>query len=636
MNRNLSIIFSAFLLIISGINPLYAQRDSNLKKQLQTNVKTADSEKNAILTNQSEAIQAMKTDQMADSIRMLQLRNELLQLGARDNAKKQALATERDKIRIKDSLRRIVQKLKIDSLRSTVSGFPVSLGQDTLFFIYAKLGSFSPKERAEADMKRILKLTEDYYYNADSIKITKSEFTTDINYEDQVLFSISDLDAMWMNSTREKLAEEYKITIANAIRVYKAENSWQAIIRDILLAALVLAILYLIIFSLNRLFRRIKTKIEKRRGDKLKGLKIKDYEFLDAKRLASVIFSLINILKWVLILTLIYLTLPVLLGIFPWTGGLAGQLISYFLDPIKHILLSIWYYLPNFFTIIVLLIFFRYLLRILSYFKSEIERGILKIPGFYTDWANPTFQIIRVLVLAFMVIVIFPYLPGSDSQVFKGVSVFLGVLFTFGSAGALSNIVAGLVLTYMRAYRIGDRVKIGEATGDVIEKSMLVTRIKTIKNEIVSIPNSTVMNSHTTNFSAEAAEHGLIIHTTVTIGYENPWRHIHELLIKAALATDLIEKNPLPFVLQTSLNDFYVSYQINAYTRVANQLHNTQSHLHQNIQDMFNEAGVEIMSAHYKYIRDGNQSTVPPDHLPEDYVAPSFRVKNSEKEETKD
>ena len=200
----------------------------------------------------------------------------------------------------------------------------------------------------------------------------------------------------------------------------------------------------------------------------------------------------------------------------------------------------------------------------------KLKEAALKIPGFYVDWANPTFQIIRVLMLAFALIIIFPYLPGSDSQIFKGVSVFLGVLFTFGSAGALSNVVSGLVLTYMRAYKIGDRVKIGEVTGDVVEKSLLVTRIKTIKNEIVSIPNSTVMSSHTTNFSAEAAEHGLIIHTTVTIGYDNPWRQIHDLLIKAALATELIEKDPAPFVFQTSLDDFYVSYQINAYTHDAN------------------------------------------------------------------
>ena len=230
------------------------------------------------------------------------------------------------------------------------------------------------------------------------------------------------------------------------------------------------------------------------------------------------------------------------------------------------------------------------------------------------------------LVFAFMLIIIFPYLPGSNSPIFKGVSVFLGVLFTFGSAGALGNLVSGLVLTYMRAYRIGDRIQIGQVVGDVVEKSILVTKIKTIKNEIVSIPNSTVMSSHTTNFSADAAEHGLILHTSVTIGYDTPWRQIHELLIKAALATDLIEKSPAPFVFQESLNDFFVTYQINAYTFAPNQQHKTYSFLHQHIQDAFNEAGVEIMSPHYSNIRDGNKSTVPAEHLPKDYSAPSFRV----------
>ena len=277
----------------------------------------------------------------------------------------------------------------------------------------------------------------------------------------------------------------------------------------------------------------------------------------------------------------------------------------------------------------VVLFLFRYFLRLLAFFKTEIERGRLKISGFYVDWANPTFQIIRVLVFAFMLIIIFPYLPGSNSAIFKGVSVFVGVLFTFGSAGALSNLVSGLVLTYMRAYKIGDRIQIGQVIGDVVEKSVLVTKIKTIKNEIVSIPNSTVMNSHTTNYSAEASEHGLILHTSVTIGYDTPWKTIHELLIKAALATDLIEKNPAPFVFQEKLDDFYVVYQINAYTRAPNQQHITYSFLHQHIQDAFNEAGVEIMSSHYSNIRDGNKSTVPDDHLPKDYVAPSFRVKDT-------
>jgi len=629
MNRIFSAVFIAWSFILSGINPLYAQSDSNSKKQIPGSEKKIDSEKNEILTRQSEEFQIIKGQQIEDSIRLLQLKKEILLLGTADQVKKRALSNERDQLNNRDSLRRILQKSKIDSLRSTVNGFPVFISRDTLFYLFTKLGSYSPRERAKVVSNRIYKLAEEYYYTEDSLMITPSELTTDITYKDETIISISDLDAVWMNSTREKISADYKTIIAQAIRVYKAENSWQAITKEVFLALLVLVLLFLIIYSTNRLFGWIKKKIENQKGIRIKGIKIRGYEFLDTERQVKVLFSLMNMIKWVIILILVYLSLPILFGIFPWTGGFAGQLISYFLDPIKKILFSIWDYLPNLFTIIVLVIFFRYFLRILYYFKSEIERGSLKIPGFYVDWANPTFQIIRVLILAFMLIVVFPYLPGSNSPVFKGVSVFLGVLFTFGSAGALGNIVAGLVLTYMRAYKIGDRVKIGDATGDVIEKSLLVTRIRTIKHEIISIPNSTVMNSHTTNFSVEAAENGLIVHTTVTIGYDAPWRQIHDLLIKAALATELIDRDPVPFVFQERLDDFYVVYQINAYTRIANRQQYTYSQLHQNIQDAFNEAGVEIMSSHYSNIRDGNRSTVPPGHLPEDYVAPSFRVKDT-------
>jgi small-conductance mechanosensitive channel len=627
MKRILTIIFSILLLIFSSEDLMYAQAGKNPKKQIPHYETKADSEKNQILSQQSDELQFIKEDQLSDSLRLLELQNELLQLGSKDNAKKKALSSEKDQIIIKDSIRRVQQKLKIDSLRSIITGFPVVLSNDTLFYVFAKLGGSSAKLRARVFSERIDKLAEDYFYRPDSLIVVPSDVTVDVSYKDEVVISNSETDAIWMNTTKESLAEDYRTRVAKAIIAYKDAHSWSTLIKEFSLALLVLAVLILIIFFISRLFKRLKNNIEKQRGNKLRGFRIRNYEFLDTNRQLKVIFSLINIVKWVIILILISIALPVLFGIFPWTGGLAGQLISYFLNPVKHILVSIWDYLPNFFTIIVLLIFFRYLLRILFYFKNEIARGALKIPGFYVDWANPTFQIIRVLIFAFALIVIFPYLPGSDSQIFKGVSVFLGVLFTFGSAGALSNVVAGLVLTYMRAYKIGDRVKIGDVIGDVVEKSLLVTRLTTIKNEIVSIPNSTVMGSHTINFSAEAKENGLILHTTVTIGYENPWRQIHDLLIKAALATDLIDKDPAPFVLQTSLDDFYVSYQINAYTRVANMQHITYSLLHQNIQDKFNEAGVEIMSAHYKYIRDGNKSTVPADHLPEDYIAPAFRIK---------
>jgi len=221
-----------------------------------------------------------------------------------------------------------------------------------------------------------------------------------------------------------------------------------------------------------------------------------------------------------------------------------------------------------------------------------------------------------------------PHIPGSDSDIFKGVSVFIGIIFSLGSSSAISNAVAGLVITYMRPFKVGDRIKIGELSGDVLEKTLLVTRIRTIKNENITIPNSTILAGHTINYTTSAKETGLILHTGVTIGYDVPWKQVHELLIKAALATNGImqDENHKPFVFQTSLDDFYVAYQINAFTDQSNRMAGIYSYLHQNIQDFFNEGGVEIMSPHYRAARDGNMTSIPANYLSKDYQIPSFNV----------
>lgn len=270
-------------------------------------------------------------------------------------------------------------------------------------------------------------------------------------------------------------------------------------------------------------------------------------------------------------------------------------------------------YIPDLITIIVIGVIFRYLLKFLKALALELQSGALTLPGFFPDWALPTYQILRVLLLTFMVIVIFPYLPGAESPIFKGVSVFIGVLFTFGSAGALGNIVAGLVLTYMRSFTVGDRVKIGEVAGDIIEKSLLVTRIRTVKNEVISVPNSQVMNSHTINYSMDAPEKGLIIHTNITMGYDIPWQRVHELALAAAAKVEWLESEPIPFVLQSSLDDFYVTYQVNAYTKSPNKQALIYSELHKHLLDVFHAADIELLSPHFRAMRDGSNREMPPD-----------------------
>ena len=625
MNTNRKIVVLFFLILQSLL--LFAEKDSLVKNN--------DSINSVILKNYNQKLIQIEQQRIFDSIKRSELETQFLALKMTDRLKKEELQKQLQELKETELNSQERKKAQIESLRASAIGYPViGFFNDTLMLIYSKSGSFSANERAEAISKRIHDITDNFRFNPDSLKIEESDITTDIVYYDKIIMSISEKDALWNNTAKTELANDYKKIITASILKYKSEISFASLAKEISLALLVLLIIGLLIFYVRKFSNWVARKIQEQEGKLINGVKIHNYTLFDSKVQVEVVLRLNTILKWIIIILIIYIALPILFGIFPWTQNFAETLFGYILNPVKKIALGLWNYLPNLITIIVILVVFRYVFKGLQFLKSEIEKGDLNIPGFYPDWANPTYQIIRILVLAFMIVVIFPYLPNNDSRVFQGVSVFLGFLFTFSSAGSLSNIIAGLVLTYMRLFNIGDRVKIGDVTGDVIEKSLLVTRIRTVKNEIISIPNSTVMNSHTINYSSDAPDKGLIIHTTVTIGYDVSWREMHQALTDAALKTEFILQEPIPFVLQTSLDDFYVSYQINAYTREASKQSIIYSNLHQNIQDLCNERGIEIMSPHYRAGRDGNATTIPASYLPVDYKAPEFQI-NVKKETEK-
>ena len=331
---------------------------------------------------------------------------------------------------------------------------------------------------------------------------------------------------------------------------------------------------------------------------------------VDAQKQANLLVFLAGIGRYILMGLQLLITIPLIFIIFPQTEGLAYRILGYIWNPIRGIFVGIIDYIPKLFTIIIIWYAVRYLVRLVHYLAREIEAGRLKFNGFYPDWAMPTFHIVRFLLYAFMIAMIYPYLPGSDSGVFQGISVFVGLIVSLGSSTVIGNIIAGLVITYMRPFKLGDRIKLNDTTGDIIEKTPLVTRIRTPKNEVVTVPNSFIMSSHTVNYSTSAREYGLIIHSEVSIGYDIPWRQVNQILIDAALNTPGVVDDPRPFVLETSLSDWYPVYQINAYIKQADKMAQIYSDLHQNIQDKFNEAGIEIMSPHYMAVRDGNESTI--------------------------
>lgn len=403
--------------------------------------------------------------------------------------------------------------------------------------------------------------------------------------------------------------------------------NWAGLIAGLLLTAVTTGLFLGILKLFRSLFPQVIEKVSQWGRTTRYCLKIQRVELLSGAQIADGALGTIRILRVIAYASLGYLYVTSILGFFPATQQLSLELLGYLIEPLKLIGLTFVSSLPDFIAIVIIALVTKYIIKLIHLFFTGIERGAITFQGFHRDWATPTYKIVRFFALVFAAVAIVPYIPGSHSEAFKGISVFLGVLVSLGAAGSFSNIVAGIVLTYMRPFSVGDRVKIAETTGDITEKTLLVTRVRTNKNVDVTIPNALVLSSHIINFSSSATNPPpLILNTSVTIGYDVPWRKIHELLLAAAKRTTHILETPEPFVLQTSLNDFYVTYEINGYTKHPNKMATIYAELHQHIQDQFNEAGVEIMSPHYTQVRDGNKTTIPDEYLPKGYQVPGIRI----------
>ena len=390
--------------------------------------------------------------------------------------------------------------------------------------------------------------------------------------------------------------------------------------------AVVLVVAFLLFQTLRLLLRRGAARIEAWKGTRLPALRFQHQDVLSEEETARLAQGALRAVGWVLYALLFYATLSLMLGFSPTTRGLAKTLLDSFLGALQALGASIVNYLPSLLFLVVLFFAGRYLIRLIEIVFTGIAVGRISIAGFDKEWARPTFRILRLLIVIFLVIVAIPYLPAFSSPAFQAVSIFLGVLVSLGSSGAVSNAISGIVLTYTRAFSLGDRVRVADATGDVIERATFVTRIRTIKNVDIAVPNATVLANPIINFSAQAQATGIILHPSVTIGYDVAWQRVHELLVEAARATDEVEASPEPFVLQSGLDDFYVRYELNAYTRDAKRMAVTYSDLYRNIQERFHAAGVEIASPHLSAIRDGNAAQIPQEHLPKDYQPASFRL----------
>lgn len=510
-----------------------------------------------------------------------------------------------------------------DTLITPDSETLVTYFGEPLFKIYADSTIYTAAERAQIITQRIDELA--HQLKIETPRVHSKGVLAYIQSGESTLMTITEADALAARLSVSQLADFYAIKLTEAIRKGQQHYNFMTLLLNSLLALFITILLGLLIWSLLRFFPQAHNWLEKRRLNILPELKIRSFVLATSEQLTATGLASLRLLRNLMILFLLYFYFPLVFSLFPWTQTLSGKLLGYLTTPLYKGWQAFVNYIPNLFVIALTIIVIHYVLKLVRLVFKALENDVISYPGFYREWAQPTFSILRFLILAFTAVALFPYLPGSDSEAFKGMSLFLGILFSLGSTSAISNMVAGVVLTYMRSFRVGDRIKIADVVGDVFAKNLLVTRIRTLKNEIVTVPNSAVLGSHITNYSSGDVP-TLILHTTVTIGYDVPWPHVHELLLAAAADTPELLADPKPFVLQTSLDDFYVSYQLNAHTHYPHQMPQIYSNLHQHIQERFHAGGVEILSPHYSALRDGNQIVMPATHLPPNYEAPAFRV----------
>lgn len=486
----------------------------------------------------------------------------------------------------------------------------IVLKKDTLFSVDVHLGPYTAVERAQAINKRLEQLSKRSIIRSDSFYISDIDNYTVVYYADTPLLYVNQVDAVNYGKTRKQTAIDARDILKKAFTDLTDQRKASFWLKKIGLTALTLLGLILIFWLINKGFDWVNKKLLKYEAGikrKRKGI----IRYLLPRNTNHALLLLSKAAKIVLYILILFLYLPLLFSFLPWTAGLVDRFYVFLAVPVRHVLSGLVQFLPNLFYIFIIILIARYIIRFVTYISKEIEEERLVLKGFHHDWAKPTFNILKILLYAFTLVFIFPYLPGSDSPAFKGVSIFLGVLFSLGSTSAISNIIAGIVITYMRPFIIGDRVQIGDSIGDIVEKNMLVTRLKTVKNEDITIPNAQIINAHLKNYTKYASSIGIILHPTVTIGYDVPSELVNKLLLKAAQNTKNLTREFKPFVLQKSLDDFYVEYELNVYTKQPKMMAQFYSELNKAILHEFNEAGVEILSPHYSAFRDGNASTLP-------------------------
>ena len=483
-------------------------------------------------------------------------------------------------------------------------------------------GAYTAERRAATISQRIVDAAEDRSLDPADLRIDETDHESRIVAGSTPILRLFDADGAVELVSRKTLAKVSLPIIQDAMVGYRAARTREALLRSAGRSALAFLVAVLAGIAVLLLGRWIERRLESRLRQRIQSLAIQSFEVLRAERLWRLLRDLGRLATGLVILLMGYLFLHYALAQFPWTRGAAALLRAWLLAPLKLLGGALVAALPD--VIILLVIYFltRWVLRLLRLFFDAVGRGEVTFASFDRDWADPTYKLMRLAVVALAIVVAYPYIPGSSSEAFKGISLFFGLLLSLGSSSIISNVIAGFTMTYRRAFHVGDMIRIGDIVGRVTSMRLVVTHLRTPKNEEVVIPNSKILSDEIVNYTTLAQEHGLILHTTVGIGYETPWRQVEALLLEAARRTPGLKSEPPPYVLQKSLGDFAVTYEINVPCDDPPRMPRLYSELHRQILDVFNEYGVQIMTPAYE--GDPEQPKVVPNE--EWYRAPAVKA----------
>ncbi len=476
---------------------------------------------------------------------------------------------------------------------------PVVIDGEELFRLRG-VSALPAAERARTVESRIIDVARDASMPPDAVDSAPGDDADSITASGQPLLMVTDADAQLEGVDRAILSKALVPRIRNAIESYRAARTPAARATGAAVSAGALLGLCILLWILRAVFRSLRAMLARRLQRTVQSIETRSLSLFQADRIWMGLGHALTGLHLVLAIGAGLWCLSLVLRSFPWTRGAAEHLLDSLLHPMQAIGEAMLAYIPSLMFLLVLGAVTWLALKFLRLLFSELERGAISWEGFYTEWAQPTYKLVRILVLAFAVVIAYPYLPGSGSEAFKGVSLFLGVIFSLGSSSAISNIIAGYLMTYRRAFHIGDRIRIGDELGDVEQTRLLVTHLRTIKNEEVIIPNSNILNSNVVNYSSLARERGLMIQATVGIGYETPWRQVEAMLLAAAARTPGLRPEPRPFILQRTLGDFAVEYVLCVFTDDPRRVPFLTTEVHRNILDEFNTHGVQIMTPAYE------------------------------------